>query len=220
MFLLTAGAIFGVLLYQSAGAWAQGSPIGRAASFVMHDGPGFGGGFWMPSRMEWAIDRALWSVDATAEQRKKITAIAERAADDIYALREQHLAGRQQIRQALAAPTVDHAKIEALRAEQMKLADTASQRITAALVEAAEVLTPEQRADLARRIERRQRWLRQSDMLSASPYNTGMTGRILIIDDDPRLAELVSDYLGEAGFRASVSTTARRGDRASQARAI
>ena len=42
----------------------------------------------------------------------------------------------------------------------MKLADTASQRITAALVEAAEVLTPEQRADLARRMERRQRWFR------------------------------------------------------------
>ncbi|MBV9236552.1 MAG: hypothetical protein JOZ94_12025, partial [Xanthobacteraceae bacterium] len=60
VFLLTAGAIFGVLLYQSAGAWAQGSPISRAASFVMHDGPGSGGGFWMPSRMEWAIDRALW----------------------------------------------------------------------------------------------------------------------------------------------------------------
>jgi DNA-binding response OmpR family regulator len=38
-----------------------------------------------------------------------------------------------------------------------------------------------------------------------------MTGRILIIDDDPRLAELVSDYLGEAGFRASVSTTAGQG---------
>lgn len=158
VFLLTAGAIFGVLLYQSAGAWAQGSPIGRAASFVMHDGPGFGGGFWMPSRMEWAIDRALWSVDATSEQRKRITAIAERAADDIYVLRDQHLAGRAQIRQALAAATVDHAKIEALRAEQMKLADTASQRITAALVEAAEVLTPEQRTDLARRMERRQRW--------------------------------------------------------------
>ena len=48
-------------------------------------------------------------------------------------------------------------------------------------------------------------------MLSASPDNVGMTGRILIIDDDPRLAELVSDYLGEAGFRASVSTTAGQG---------
>ena len=48
-------------------------------------------------------------------------------------------------------------------------------------------------------------------MLSASPDNVGMTGRILIIDDDPRLAELVSDYLGEAGFRARVSPTAGQG---------
>jgi Spy/CpxP family protein refolding chaperone len=36
----------------------------------------------------------------------------------------------------------------------VRLADQASQRITAALAEAAEVLTPEQRADLARRLER------------------------------------------------------------------
>ncbi len=48
-------------------------------------------------------------------------------------------------------------------------------------------------------------------MLIASPNNAGMTGRILIIDDDPRLAELVSAYLGEAGFRASVSSTAGQG---------
>src|ERR1700760_4525998 len=48
-------------------------------------------------------------------------------------------------------------------------------------------------------------------MLTVPPDNMGMTGRILIIDDDPRLAELVSDHLGEAGFRASVSTTAGQG---------
>ncbi len=35
--------------------------------------------------------------------------------------------------------------------------------------------------------------------------------RILIIDDDPRLAELVADYLGAAGFQTSVSGTARDG---------
>jgi DNA-binding response OmpR family regulator len=35
--------------------------------------------------------------------------------------------------------------------------------------------------------------------------------RILIIDDDPRLAELVADYLGEAGFQTSISATARDG---------
>ena len=38
-----------------------------------------------------------------------------------------------------------------------------------------------------------------------------MMGRILIIDDDPRLARLVADYLGEAGFATSVSATAREG---------
>jgi DNA-binding response OmpR family regulator len=53
-----------------------------------------------------------------------------------------------------AAPTIDRARLEALRVDQMQLADQASQRITAALVEAAEVLTPAQRADLARRLER------------------------------------------------------------------
>jgi periplasmic protein CpxP/Spy len=158
--LLTAGAVSGVLLYQSASAWAQGGPMGHPAAFAMHGGPGFGGGFLMPSRIEWAVDRALWSVDATTEQRKKITAIAERAADDVFALREEHLAGRKQLSEALAAPTIDRAKIEALRLGQIKLADTASQRVTTALVEAAEVLTPAQRADLAKRIEARRRWFR------------------------------------------------------------
>ena len=36
-----------------------------------------------------------------------------------------------------------------------------------------------------------------------------MTDRILLIEDDPRLAEMVKSYLGEAGFRVSV---AGRGD--------
>ncbi|MEA2933729.1 MAG: hypothetical protein QOD74_375, partial [Variibacter sp.] len=39
-----------------------------------------------------------------------------------------------------------------------------------------------------------------------------MTARILIIDDDKRLADMVSDYLGEAGFRVSASATARDGE--------
>ncbi|HEY4775568.1 MAG TPA: response regulator [Xanthobacteraceae bacterium] len=39
-----------------------------------------------------------------------------------------------------------------------------------------------------------------------------MTARILIIDDDKRLAGMVADYLGEAGFRVSASATAREGE--------
>ena len=117
------------------------------------------GGF-MPGRIERMVDRALWSVDATREQRDKVTAIIDRAADDVFALREKHLDGRRQIRDALAAPAIDRGRIEALRAEQMTLAETASKRITGAFADAAEVLTPEQRSTLARRIERWQRWFR------------------------------------------------------------
>src|SRR5258708_21373365 len=38
-----------------------------------------------------------------------------------------------------------------------------------------------------------------------------MTERILLIEDDPRLAEMVSEYLGEAGFRVSIATAGRAG---------
>src|SRR5213594_4809009 len=38
-----------------------------------------------------------------------------------------------------------------------------------------------------------------------------MAERILLIEDDPRLAEMVSEYLGEAGFRVSVAEAGRAG---------
>src|SRR5690349_6547436 len=39
-----------------------------------------------------------------------------------------------------------------------------------------------------------------------------MAERILMIDDDARLAGMVSDYLGGAGFRLTVAGTAREGE--------
>ncbi|HEY6242083.1 MAG TPA: response regulator transcription factor [Burkholderiales bacterium] len=38
-----------------------------------------------------------------------------------------------------------------------------------------------------------------------------MAERILLIEDDPRLAEMVSEYLGEAGFRVSIAAAGRTG---------
>ena len=81
-------------------------------------------------------------------------AIFEAAATDLNPLRQKRRDNRKQIGEALASATIDRAKIEALRADQMKLADGASKRLTAALADAAEVLTPEQRAELGRRMER------------------------------------------------------------------
>ena len=38
-----------------------------------------------------------------------------------------------------------------------------------------------------------------------------MIQRVLLIEDDTRLAEMVSEYLGEAGFRVSVAAQGRAG---------
>jgi two-component system phosphate regulon response regulator OmpR len=38
-----------------------------------------------------------------------------------------------------------------------------------------------------------------------------MAERILLVEDDPRLAEMVSEYLGEAGYRVSIAAAGRAG---------
>jgi Spy/CpxP family protein refolding chaperone len=117
----------------------------------------FGGRFG-PGRIERGVDRALWFVDASTEQRQKIRAVVERTADDLLALREKHVESHKQISAILGAATIDRAKLDALRVEQMALADQASKRITEGVAEVAEVLTPTQRADLARWFDRWHRW--------------------------------------------------------------
>jgi periplasmic protein CpxP/Spy len=122
-----------------------------------HDGHGFGGGFGglTPGRIERMVNRLGWAVDASSEQKQKLMAIVQRAADDLRPLREKRLEARKQLGEVLAAPQVDRGKLEALRVDHVRLAEQASQRITAAIAEAADVLTPTQRADLVRRLEQR-----------------------------------------------------------------
>ena len=124
-----------------------------------HGGGRFGGGgqFLTPGRIERIVNRVLWVVDGSTDQKQKIGTILRSAADDLYPLREKHMEGRQQIREVLAAPTIDRAKLEALRVQQMQLADTASKRITAAIADAGDVLTPAQRAELGKRFDQHAR---------------------------------------------------------------
>jgi len=123
--------------------------------FAWHHGGRFGGGFLTPGRIERMVNRLGWAVDASSEQKQKLTTIIQSAADDLRPLREKRLEARRQLGEVLAAPQVDRAKLEALRVDHMRLAEQASQRITTAIAEAADVLTPSQRADLVRRLEQR-----------------------------------------------------------------
>jgi periplasmic protein CpxP/Spy len=100
------------------------------------------------------IDRVLAAVDATPEQREKIHAIAKGAIDDVLAMRRDPAARREKVLALMKADTVDRQALEALRAEQIATADAATKRILQAVEDAAEVLRPEQRRQLAERWER------------------------------------------------------------------
>jgi periplasmic protein CpxP/Spy len=69
-------------------------------------------------------------------------------------LREALRANRKQLAGALAATTIDLTRVEMLQGAAAELASKRSQRITAALIEVARVLTPDQRAALSNRVER------------------------------------------------------------------
>ena len=56
-------------------------------------------------------------------------------------------------RELLTQTTIDRAAIEALRGDQMALADQASRRVAQAIGDAASVLTPEQRRKISERME-------------------------------------------------------------------
>ena len=118
---------------------------------------GRGFGMMFPGAIERRVNRVLGMVDASTEQRQKVRSILEAAGNDLYPIRQQRAENRKQIREALAAATIDRAKIEQLRQAQLKLHDTASKRLTDAITDAAEVLTPAQRAELAKRMEQRRR---------------------------------------------------------------
>jgi Spy/CpxP family protein refolding chaperone len=109
----------------------------------------------MDERIERFIGHLAVEVDATPEQKQKLSTIAKGAAHDLAPLRSQSMELRKQGVALFTAPQVDKSAVEQLRVKRMQNADAASRRITQALTEAADVLTPEQRKKAA---ERARRW--------------------------------------------------------------
>jgi Spy/CpxP family protein refolding chaperone len=97
------------------------------------------------TRIDKRVDRALNGTDATTEQKQKISGILKDAFKDMRGLHDKRAENRKAMEAALQAPTIDPARIEAIRVEQMKVADDASKRFTKALEDAGNVLTAQQR---------------------------------------------------------------------------
>jgi Spy/CpxP family protein refolding chaperone len=111
-----------------------------------------------PARVDEHIDRMLKhlyvEIDATEAQKHQLAPIVKAAAHDMLPFRTQMRAARRQAVELLSRDVVDRIALEGLRADQLRLAEQASQRFTQALADVADVLTPEQRRQLAERVGR------------------------------------------------------------------
>ena len=128
-------------------------------------GVGWGGRGWhgfdesnpqaMQRRAEARVKWMLADIDASEAQQKKIADIMTANMRDLQPLRRQLRDARWQAMELLAQPQIDRGALEALRAQQAQAMDQISRRITQSLADAAEVLTPDQRAKLAERMRER-----------------------------------------------------------------
>jgi Spy/CpxP family protein refolding chaperone len=103
----------------------------------------WGGGF-----MERRIGRVLEEIEATPEQEERFWKIIDDARAEIWPMLREFRGAREDIAELLGAATIDRAAVEKLRSERIAAMEQVSRRMTTALLDAAEVLTPEQRAEL------------------------------------------------------------------------
>jgi periplasmic protein CpxP/Spy len=116
-------------------------------------GPGMGRGGSPEQKKAFMLrrlDQGLDMLKANDSQRSAIKAIAERTFAEMGGMHEQHARVRDQLAAAIAADPVDRAGVEKLRTELVTMMDQKSQAISKGLLDAAQILTPEQRQTLVK----------------------------------------------------------------------
>jgi protein CpxP len=104
-----------------------------------------------PAAMDAHMDKMVekFAAGASPDQKARLAAIAKAAVTDLRPTHEQFRQAHAQAHELLMAPVIDRVALEQLRAAQMQRMDAMSRRILAAVEDAADVLTPEQRAKFA-----------------------------------------------------------------------
>lgn len=102
------------------------------------------------------LDRMIARIapDATADQKTQLTNIFKAAFADVKPLHQQQRATQQKIASLLTQRSIDRTALEQLRQSKMQVSDQVSKRMTQAFADAAEVLTPDQRAKAAERLQK------------------------------------------------------------------
>ncbi len=148
------------------GTLVAGTVAGLGAAFAQggyggwHRG-GFAAGLHDPALLDQGLDRLLKhlyvEIDATEEQKQKLAPIVKDAVKDLLPVHEKLHSARARAIELLGQETIDRAAVERFRAEQLRLAEQASKRLTQAFGDIAEVLTPAQRRGIAEHMAQRRR---------------------------------------------------------------
>ncbi len=96
------------------------------------------------------VGKMLDAVGASADQKSRIEAILHAGFAPMADLHRGMAQTHASLHAILTAPTVDRGALEQLRVAEIARIDEASKTMTKAIADAAQVLTPEQRAKLAR----------------------------------------------------------------------
>jgi protein CpxP len=123
---------------------AQAAPMGGGPG-GHHGGPGGYGAMMGGPHMDRMLDR----INATTEQRAQIKQITAAAQVDMKAQHESGRALREQFMALFAQPTVDARAAEELRQKQMLQRDAASKRMLQMMLDVSQVLSPDQRKQIA-----------------------------------------------------------------------
>jgi len=100
-----------------------------------------------------AVRWALKSVDATPEQLTQAAVIVGRAVDDVFPLMQEHRRAHEAIAAALLSTAVDRDALRSLRQTEMERWSVATEKLTEAIADLADTLTPEQRRQLHEHFE-------------------------------------------------------------------
>lgn len=151
-----AGAI--AVVAMGVGAAAATSGVSTFYGPAMHMAMSTGGGMGMGMGKGF-VDRRFGAVmdeiGASQEQADKLRGIFETTRDDLMPARSDFESFRNELTALIQAPEIDREAAERLRAERVEAIDKASRRMTDAFIEAAEVLTPEQRVVLVENLKDR-----------------------------------------------------------------
>ena len=99
----------------------------------------------MLARVNRGAQWMLWKVDATDEQKKRIEDVIEGLKPEVVRFHEERRALKADVAKTLETDALNQDEVARLRAVGLALAERAFNRSFDSLLQAAEVLTPEQR---------------------------------------------------------------------------